>query len=51
MSVPREGLEVVERPVLSPPTAGLRPRSLAAVRNPVNVNTRSGEREHGFRRT
>ena len=21
------------------------------VRNPVNVNTRSGEREHGFRRT
>ena len=30
MSVPREGLEVVERPVLSPPTAGLRPRSLAA---------------------
>ena len=23
----------------------------ACVRNPVNVNTRSGEREHGFRRT
>ena len=25
--------------------------AIAQVRNPVNVNTRSGEREHGFRRT
>ena len=25
--------------------------TLGMLRNPVNVNTRSGEREHGFRRT